>query len=83
MRIVIAEALTNIAKHSGAEVVLRREDDVLHLRITDDGRGGAAESGGSGLGGMRRRVEALDGTFALASPADGPTTVTVSLPCGL
>ncbi len=83
---VVAEALTNVAKHSGAsrvEVVLRREDDVLHLRITDDGCGGAAESGGSGLGGMRRRIEALDGTFALASPVGGPTTVTVSLPCGL
>ncbi|MYW97005.1 hypothetical protein GTY63_41935 [Amycolatopsis rubida] len=40
-------------------------------------------SGGSGLGGMRRRIEALDGAFALASSADGPPTLTVSLPCGL
>lgn len=83
---VVAEALTNIAKHSGARhavVRLNRRDDLLCLEIVDDGRGGAAEHDGSGLGGIRRRVEALDGTFALASPAGGPTTLTVSLPCGL
>ncbi|WP_033290397.1 sensor histidine kinase [Amycolatopsis jejuensis] len=83
---VVAEALTNVAKHSGARsvhVVLRRHEDMLHVRITDDGHGGAVETGGSGLGGIRRRVEALDGTFSLVSPAGGPTTLTVSLPCGL
>jgi signal transduction histidine kinase len=83
---IVAEALTNIAKHSQARhavVVLRRHENLLHVRITDDGVGGADESGGSGLGGIRRRVEAHDGTFALASPAGGPTTLTVSLPCGL
>ncbi|MEV5539409.1 sensor histidine kinase [Saccharopolyspora shandongensis] len=83
---VVAEALTNIAKHSGARratVLLKRHDDELRLGITDDGRGGADENGGSGLYGMRRRIEAHDGTFALASPAGGPTTLTVSLPCGL
>jgi signal transduction histidine kinase len=82
---VVAEALTNIAKHSHAEhatVRLHRRGDRLCLEITDDGRGGADEGGGSGLGGIRRRVEAHDGTFALVSPAGGPTTLTVRLPCG-
>lgn len=83
---MVSEALTNVAKHSHAtraDVVLRRDDALLHVTVTDDGRGGATESSGSGIDGIRRRVEAHDGTFALASPAGGPTTVTVSLPCGL
>ncbi|MEV7340702.1 sensor domain-containing protein [Streptomyces sp. NPDC093544] len=83
---VVAEALTNIAKHSGARqatVVVRRRADRLWLRITDDGRGGADEVSGSGLVGIRRRTEAHDGTFVLASPVGGPTTMEVSLPCGL
>lgn len=82
---VVAEALTNIAKHSGAgraTVVVRRRHDRLHLEITDDGHGGAEEHGGSGLAGIRRRAEAHDGTFMLTSPAGGPTTLHVSLPCG-
>ncbi|MET0134133.1 MAG: sensor domain-containing protein [Kibdelosporangium sp.] len=83
---VVAETLTNIARHSHAKqatVMLRREDDRLCLRITDDGHGGADEHSGSGLAGIRRRVEAHDGSFVLASPPGGPTTLTVSLPCGL
>ncbi len=83
---VVAEALTNIAKHSGASnatVWLYRRDDQLRVEIVDDGHGGAEPRGGSGLNGIRRRVEALDGTFALHSPVGGPTTMTVSLPCGL
>ncbi|MEV4565382.1 sensor domain-containing protein [Nonomuraea sp. NPDC049419] len=83
---VVAEALTNIAKHSQAtraQVTVRRDDAWLRIEITDDGRGGAAESGGSGLSGIRRRTEAHDGTFALTSPVGGPTTMNVSLPCGL
>ncbi|MEV7091930.1 sensor histidine kinase [Amycolatopsis sp. NPDC051045] len=82
---VVAEALTNVAKHSGADaatVRLRHAPDRVHVEVTDDGRGGAAEDTGSGLTGIRRRVEAHDGTFALASPVGGPTTLTVSLPCG-
>ena len=43
---------------------------------------GADERGGSGLAGIRRRVEAYDGTFRLDSPAGGPTTLEVTLPCG-
>ena len=76
---MVAEALTNIAKHSGARsatVTVRRDGDRLRLRITDDGRGGADEHGGSGLAGIRRRVEAHDGTFTLTSPPGGPTTLT-------
>jgi signal transduction histidine kinase len=83
---VVAEGLTNIAKYSQARlatVTIRRHDDRLDLRITDDGRGGADERRGSGLAGIRRRAEALDGTFALTSPEGGPTTMNVSLPCGL
>ncbi|MEV6979678.1 sensor domain-containing protein [Sphaerisporangium sp. NPDC051017] len=82
---VVAEALTNIAKHSRARhatVAVHRRDGRLNLRITDDGRGGADDRGGSGLGGIRRRAEAHDGTFMLTSPSGGPTTLSVSLPCG-
>ncbi|MFI8093341.1 sensor histidine kinase [Streptomyces sp. NPDC086080] len=82
---VVAEALTNIAKHSGARtagVVLRRLDDRLYVEIHDDGHGGADERGGSGLTGIRRRTEAHDGTLELASPPGGPTTLKVTLPCG-
>ncbi|MGW4024549.1 sensor histidine kinase [Streptomyces sp. NPDC005009] len=82
---VVAEALSNIAKHSGARdagVVVRRLDDRLHVEIHDDGRGGADERNGSGLTGIRRRTEAHDGTLELASPPGGPTTLKVNLPCG-
>ncbi|MFG2060994.1 sensor histidine kinase [Micromonospora sp. NPDC048871] len=82
---VVAEALTNVARHSGAStaaVTVRREADRLHLSITDDGRGGADERQGSGIGGIRRRVEAHDGRFTLTSPPGGPTTILVELPCG-
>ncbi|CAM5416100.1 sensor histidine kinase [Streptomyces hirsutus] len=83
---VVAEALTNLARHSGASratVTVRRRGDRLCLTIHDDGRGGAQESGGSGLTGIRRRTEAHDGTMELASPTGGPTTLEVTLPCGL
>jgi signal transduction histidine kinase len=83
---VVAETLTNITKHSNAQhatITLDRHGDQLNLKVTDDGRGGADERNGSGLDGIRRRVEAFDGTFALTSPPGGPTALTVSLPCGL
>src|SRR5690606_15226892 len=82
---VVAEALTNIAKHRGAGsagVVVRRLHDRLYVEIHDDGHGGADERGGSGLTGIRRRTEAHDGTLELASPPGGPTTLKVTLPCG-
>ncbi|MGC5566877.1 sensor histidine kinase [Streptomyces sp. FR-108] len=83
---VVAETLTNIAKHSGARqaaVTVRSGGGRLRLDITDDGRGGADEAGGSGLAGIRNRIAAHDGTLELASPPGGPTTLKVELPCGL
>jgi signal transduction histidine kinase len=86
---VVAEALTNAAKHSGADrasVRLTRSGSRLRVLVRDEGRGGAdvrpAEvEGGSGLLGMRRRVAALDGVFAVTSPLGGPTVIDVELPC--
>ncbi|GHC45097.1 sensor histidine kinase [Streptomyces flavofungini] len=81
---VMAEALTNAAKHSGArraEVELARAATGLRILVRDEGRGGADESGGTGLLGMRRRVAALDGTMEVVSPAGGPTLIGVELPC--
>ncbi|AIJ14859.1 sensor histidine kinase [Streptomyces violaceoruber] len=82
---VVAEALTNIAKHSGAaraSVTARARGGRLRLLVEDDGRGGADEDAGSGLTGIRRRVAALDGTLRLISPPGGPTVLDVDLPCG-
>ncbi|RBY84591.1 sensor histidine kinase [Blastococcus sp. TF02A-30] len=82
---VVAEALTNVARHSGARnaaVDVRREGARLRVRISDDGRGGADERSGSGLAGIRSRVEAHDGTLQVTSPAGGPTVVEAELPCG-
>jgi signal transduction histidine kinase len=81
---IVAEALANVAKHAHATqawVTARRADDVLHLSITDDGVGGADPHGGTGLAGLRDRVQAVDGTFMLTSPPGGVTTITVELPC--
>jgi signal transduction histidine kinase len=82
---VVAEALTNVARHSGARsaaVTVRREGARLQVRITDDGHGGADEHAGSGLTGIRGRLEAHDGTLRVVSPAGGPTVVEAELPCG-
>jgi signal transduction histidine kinase len=82
---VVAEALTNVARHSGARgaaVDVRRDGARLRVRITDDGRGGADEQAGTGLAGIRGRVEAHDGTLQVVSPAGGPTVVEAELPCG-
>ncbi|MGW6734954.1 histidine kinase [Streptomyces sp. NPDC055013] len=80
---VVAEALTNAAKHSGsptASVRIARVRRGLRVEVADQGHGGAAESSGSGLPGMRRRVAALDGTVRMSSPAGGPTVIEVELP---
>jgi signal transduction histidine kinase len=82
---VVSEALTNVARHSGANraaVTVRRDRDLLRVRVDDDGKGGADEHAGSGLGGIRRRIEAYDGALTLTSPPGGPTTLLVELPCG-
>jgi signal transduction histidine kinase len=81
---VAAESLANATKHAGPAQVtmtIRRHGDVLDVRVTDDGRGGA-DSGGNGLTGLRRRVEALDGRLEVTSPRGGPTTIHAELPCG-
>ena len=68
---VAAEALTNTAKHAGASrasVTLERHDGLLRLRVRDNGVGGADPSTGSGLTGIRDRVEALGGSLAVRSP---------------
>jgi signal transduction histidine kinase len=82
----VAEALTNVTRHSGATfayVSLRRNDDVLHLEVGDDGNGGADPGDGTGLNGIERRLAAFDGTMSLTSPPGGPTIVSMELPCAL
>jgi signal transduction histidine kinase len=80
---VVAEALTNAVKHSGAtrlSVRVAREGDRVAVEVSDDGRGGV-DPDGNGLTGLRKRVEALDGTLRVASPAGGPTLLRAELPC--
>jgi PAS domain S-box-containing protein len=80
---VTSEALTNAAKHANASHVrvdLRAEEDALRLSISDDGEGGADASGGSGLVGIKDRVEALGGTIEVKSPPRGGTRLGVEIP---
>jgi PAS domain S-box-containing protein len=79
---VIAEALTNVAKHACAQravVTARVADDALQVDVRDDGIGGA-RSGGSGLLGLADRISALDGSLRIDSPADGGTLVAAAIP---
>ncbi|MBB5787942.1 sensor histidine kinase [Jiangella mangrovi] len=88
---VVAEALTNTVKHSGAEhaevmATVRPpaapgEEETLVIEVRDDGHGGADESGGSGLAGIRRRVAGFDGRTEVTSPPGGPTLVRAVIPC--
>jgi len=81
---VAAEALANATKHARArevDIKIDRVADLLELEVRDNGRGGANPNG-SGLQGLRRRVEALDGTLSVISPRGGPTTIRAQLPCG-
>ncbi len=80
---VAAEALTNAAKHAGASrawVRLERRDGLVRLRVSDNGVGGADPSTGSGLTGIRDRVEALGGSLAVRSPRGEGTVLDVALP---
>jgi signal transduction histidine kinase len=83
---VVAEALTNAAKHARASVVevcAHATGSTLHLEIRDDGIGGAAADGkGSGLTGLVDRVEALAGKMTLQSPVGSGTSVLVDIPLG-
>ncbi|MDO3703555.1 sensor domain-containing protein [Micromonospora sp. C28SCA-DRY-2] len=80
---VVAEGLANAGKHAEASrcgIVLNGAAGALQVTLTDDGRGGADLTGG-GLDGLRRRVEALDGTLTITSPPGGPTVLHAELPC--
>ena len=80
---VVSEALTNAAKHARASHVAvsgQSTDGILHLSINDDGIGGAAVGKGSGLLGLRDRVESLRGRIRIVSPAGGGTSLDVTIP---
>ncbi|MDT7726480.1 MAG: hypothetical protein QOI21_3056 [Actinomycetota bacterium] len=82
---VVTEALTNVAKHSGAasvQVTVTRDVDVLLAEVVDDGCGGVDEALGTGVSGMRRRLAALDGTLKVTSPLGGPTRILLEVSCG-
>jgi signal transduction histidine kinase len=79
----VAEALTNTVKHAAATAVtvdVATDDAVLRIRVRDDGRGGADLGGGSGLVGLKDRIEALGGRFSVHTVPDGGTTVHAALP---
>jgi signal transduction histidine kinase len=80
---VVSEMLTNAAKHARASVVevyAEASGGTLLLRVRDDGVGGADPLRGSGLVGLKDRIEALSGTFSMHSPPGGGTTVSCALP---
>jgi signal transduction histidine kinase len=80
---VVAEALTNAAKHAQASVVdvgVTAGARLLRIRVRDDGIGGADLAGGSGLVGLKDRVEALGGRLALHSPIGAGTVLEIALP---
>ena len=80
---VVAEALTNVAKHASArhaEVTARIEHGILAVHVKDDGVGGARADGG-GLIGLADRLAALDGErYQIDSPADGGTLIAADIP---
>ena len=80
---VIAEALTNAAKHSGASLIrvdVRVVDGRLRVEVSDDGCGGADAEHGGGLAGLAGRLAAVEGRLRVASPIGGPTAVLAELP---
>ena len=80
---VAAEALANAGKHARAgrvDIDVRADAHDLVVAVVDDGSGGA-DPGGGGLRGLAHRVEALDGTLEVVSPAGGPTTIRAVIPC--
>jgi signal transduction histidine kinase len=82
---VVAEALTNVARHASAtraHVAIVRAVDRLVVEVRDDGVGGADPARGTGLAGLRNRVAALGGTLDVISPPGGPTTLLATLPLG-
>jgi signal transduction histidine kinase len=82
---VVAEALTNVAKHAEAtevEVLVARDGERLVVEVRDDGVGGARAGANGGIGGLADRVAAVRGTLSVWSPDGGPTIVRAELPCG-
>jgi len=82
--LVVAEALTNAVKHSGAagvDVSLERSAQRLRVEVRDDGVGGASDAG-SGLRGLADRVDGLGGRFSVVSPVGRGTVLVAELPCG-
>jgi signal transduction histidine kinase len=80
---VVSEALTNATRHARASVVevdAEASGGTLRVRVRDDGPGGADPVRGSGLVGLKDRIEALGGTFSVHSPVGGGTTVSCELP---
>jgi signal transduction histidine kinase len=81
---VASEALANVAKHARANsvrIAVTRANGRVWLEVADDGVGGAEAAAGSGLSGLRDRVEALDGHLEVTSPAAVGTTLRAEFPC--
>jgi signal transduction histidine kinase len=82
----VSEALANVAKHaraSAVQVELSADDAMVRLAVRDDGIGGADPARGSGLTGLRDRIEARGGTVHITSPPGGGTTLLIQIPAGL
>jgi signal transduction histidine kinase len=82
---MVAEALTNVAKHSGATragVAVRQLPETLLVEVTDNGHGGADPARGTGLTGLADRAAAAGGRMLLSSPPGGPTVLRLEMPCG-
>nr|WP_198351542.1 sensor histidine kinase [Streptomyces typhae] len=80
----VREALTNVARHSGATraaVHARHTGGRLRITVRDDGTGGADPANGTGLTGLADRLAVLDGTLTVTSPPGGPTVLTLEIPC--
>lgn len=80
---VVAEALTNMAKHSGADhasVRVVTETDVILVEVVDNGVGGASEAKGFGLAGLAQRLRGVDGILNITSPPGGPTRLVAEIP---
>jgi signal transduction histidine kinase len=83
----VSEVVTNAVKHADADRIwidlhhLKKGAGMLRITVTDNGRGGALITAGSGLAGVERRLGTFDGVLAVSSPAGGPTMVTMEIPC--
>lgn len=81
---IVAETLTNVAKHATATsvgVIVRRTGNTVTVQVVDNGQGGAAMRAGGGLAGLADRAATIDGVMSVTSPPGGPTVITAELPC--